>query len=101
VEEFIIVFVVFFSVIDPVGTVPVYIAVTAPFAQRERNRIAVRAAAVAALILLFFILAGELILDVLEIPLPAFQIAGGIVLLLFALTTLAMLAVLAVAPIVV
>ena len=85
-EEFIAVFVVFFAVIDPVGTVPVYIAVTAQFPQKERMLIAIKAAAFAALILLFFILAGEHILDMLEIPLPAFQIAGGIVLFLFALS---------------
>ena len=85
-EEFIAVFVVFFSVIDPVGTVPVYIAVTARFPKKERNLIALKAAAFAALVLLFFILVGELILDTLGIPLPAFQIAGGIVLFLFALT---------------
>ena len=85
-EEFIAVFVVFFSVIDPVGTVPVYIAVTGRFPKNERNLIAVKAAAFAALILLFFILVGEIILDTLGIPLAAFQIAGGIVLFLFALT---------------
>ena len=85
-EEFIAVFVVFFSVIDPIGTVPVYIAVTSRFPKKDRNLIAVKAAAFAALILLFFILAGEFILNTLGIPLPAFQIAGGIVLFLFALT---------------
>ena len=85
-HEFITVFVVFFSVIDPFGTVPVFIAVTAQFDNKERNRIAIRAAVIAAMVLLFFILVGELILDVLEIPLPAVQIAGGIVLFLFALT---------------
>ena len=37
-------------------------------------------------LLQFFIIAGELILDAIEVPLPAFQIAGGIVLFLFALT---------------
>ena len=48
-EEFIAVFVVFFSVIDPVGTVPVFIAVTAQFPQKDRNLIAVKAAAIAAM----------------------------------------------------
>ena len=85
-DEFITVFVVFFSVIDPFGTVPVFIAVTAQFQKKERNRLAVQAAIIAAVILLFFILVGEIILDVLEIPLPAFQIAGGVVLFMFALT---------------
>jgi len=39
-----------------------------------------------AIILLFFVIAGELILTAMAIPLEAFQIAGGIVLFLFALT---------------
>jgi multiple antibiotic resistance protein len=38
------------------------------------------------MVLLFFILAGELLLDAMEIPLSAFQIAGGIVLFIFGLT---------------
>ena len=41
---------------------------------------------VSLLVLLFFIVAGELILDAIGIPLSAFQIAGGIILFLFALT---------------
>ena len=85
-DEFIAVFVVFFSVIDPIGTVPVYIAVTSQVQKKERNLLAAKAVLFAGAILLFFILVGELILDVLEIPLPAFQIAGGIVLFLFALS---------------
>ena len=41
---------------------------------------------VSALILTFFVVAGEIVLTAIEIPLAAFQIAGGIVLFLFALT---------------
>jgi multiple antibiotic resistance protein len=41
---------------------------------------------VSALVLLFFIVVGELILDAINIPISAFQIAGGIVLFLFALS---------------
>lgn len=79
-------FVFFFAVIDPVGTVPVFIAVTSDIDAAARRGVALRAAVIAALILLFFIVAGELILDAIGIPLPAFQVAGGIVLFLFALT---------------
>ena len=79
-------YIVFFAVIDPIGTVPVFIAVTASFDAGRKARIALLATVVAAGILLFFVVAGELILAALAIPLPAFQIAGGIVLFLFALT---------------
>ncbi len=79
-------FIVFFAVIDPIGTVPVFIAVTSGYDARTRRRIALLATIVAAGILVFFIAAGELILNALSIPLSAFQIAGGIVLFLFALS---------------
>ncbi len=79
-------FVTFFTVIDPIGTVPVFIAVTSSANRNERKKIALKAAIVAAGVLLFFIVLGEFILTAIDIPLPTFQIAGGIVLFLFALT---------------
>jgi len=84
--DYISVFIFFFAVIDPVGTVPVFIAATSQFDEKEKRKIALQAAGAAALILLFFIVAGEVILTAIDIPLPAFEIAGGIVLFLFALT---------------
>ncbi|MDJ0879302.1 MAG: MarC family protein [Halieaceae bacterium] len=81
-------FVLFFAVIDPIGTVPVFIAVTQPYDEATRRVIAFKAAFFAALVLLFFVVAGEPILNAIEIPMEAFQIAGGIVLFLFALTML-------------
>lgn len=79
-------FVVFFAVIDPIGTVPVFIAVTAGLAPREQRLAALKATLVAAGVLVFFLIAGEPLLDAIGTPLPAFQIAGGIVLFVFALT---------------
>ncbi len=84
--DYISVFMFFFAVIDPVGTVPVFIAATSHFDEKAKRKIALQAACAAALILLFFIVAGELILTAIDIPLPAFEIAGGIILFLFALT---------------
>jgi len=84
--DFIAVFIVFFAVIDPVGTVPVFIAATRGYDVKEKRKIAVMSGLVAAAILLFFVVAGELILTAMSIPLSAFQIAGGIVLFLFALS---------------
>lgn len=79
-------FILFFAVIDPIGTVPVFMAVTSHFDERTKRGIAVKAVLVAGGILLFFVVAGEIILDAMAIPLSAFQIAGGIVLFLFALS---------------
>ncbi|WP_426417793.1 MarC family protein [Aestuariirhabdus sp. LZHN29] len=84
--DFVATFIVFFAVIDPIGTVPVFIAVTSHFDKTEKNRIALIATLVAAIILVFFAVVGELILTAMSIPLAAFQIAGGIILFLFALT---------------
>ena len=79
-------FITFFTVIDPIGTIPVFIAVTVSVKAQKRKKMANKAALVAAGVLLFFIIVGELILNAIDIPLPAFQMAGGIILFLFALT---------------
>jgi multiple antibiotic resistance protein len=79
-------FVLLWAVIDPIGTVPVFISATRGLPASDRSRIALRAAAIAAGILLFFIIAGEAVLSAMGVPVLAFQIAGGIVLFLFALT---------------
>lgn len=84
--DFVATFIVFFAVIDPIGTIPVFIAITRGYEIEAKRKIAFIATLVAALVLLFFIAAGELILDALDIPLFAFQISGGIILFLFALS---------------
>ncbi len=84
--DFIATFIVFFAVIDPIGTVPVFIAVTQKFDDASRRKIAFIATLVSAIILLLFVVVGEIILTAMGIPLSAFQIAGGIVLFLFALS---------------
>lgn len=85
-SELLATFVFFFAVIDPIGTVPVFIAVTSRYDRLQKRRIASQAALVSAAVLLFFLVAGEVILEAINIPLAAFQIAGGIVLFLFALS---------------
>lgn len=84
--DFVATFILFFAVIDPIGTVPVFIAATRGYDAKAKRKIAILSAFVAALILLFFVIAGEYILSAMAIPLSAFQIAGGIVLFLFALS---------------
>jgi multiple antibiotic resistance protein len=79
-------FVLLWAVIDPIGTIPVFISATRRHTDADRRRVALRAAAVAAGILLFFILVGETVLNAMGVPILAFQISGGIVLFLFALT---------------
>ncbi|MCG7490692.1 MULTISPECIES: MarC family protein [Vibrio] len=79
-------FVVLWAVIDPVGSVPVYLSQTQHLSAKQRRLVALKAVGISAGVLLFFLLVGQLLLDAMQIPLPAFQAAGGLVLLLFALT---------------
>jgi multiple antibiotic resistance protein len=79
-------FVKIWVVVDPIGTVPVFLAVTVGMTAAARRRVAVKASLIAAGILMFFLVLGQFLLDALEIRLDSFQIAGGIVLFLFALT---------------
>ncbi len=79
-------FIALWSVIDPVGTVPVFVALTAHLSVKQRRRIANRSLLVAGIVLTVFIVAGQLLLEAMGIPLAAFELAGGIVLFLFALT---------------
>lgn len=79
-------FMLMWAVIDPIGTVPVFVSATTDRTATERRQIALLASLTAAGILLFFIVVGEPILLAMGVSLPAFQIAGGIVLFLFALT---------------
>jgi multiple antibiotic resistance protein len=85
-DDLVATFIFFFAVIDPIGTVPVFIAVTSSYEEQVKRHIAIRATLISAAILLFFVVAGEIILTAIDIPLAAFQIAGGIVLFLFALS---------------
>jgi len=85
-SELIPIFIFFFAVIDPIGSVPVFIATTSGFDAKAKRHIAYKAIIAATGILLFFIIAGEYVLSAMGIPLSAFEIAGGIVLFLFALT---------------
>ena len=84
--DYIPAFIFLFAVIDPIGTIPVFIAVTSRFGKKEKRKIAFTAALYSTIILLFFIVAGEVILTAIKIPLSAFQIAGGIILFVFALS---------------
>ncbi len=74
------------AVIDPLGSVPVYLEATKHFDQKHKKKIAISASFVAFFILLFFIVVGQIILEGMEVTLDAFQISGGVILFLFALT---------------
>ena len=81
-------FVTLFVVIDPIGLTPVFIALTRGMTPQHRRRVGWRALTIAAGLLTLFGLAGESILRGIGISLPAFRIAGGILLFLTAIDML-------------
>ncbi len=81
-------FATLFVVIDPPGLVPLFIALTTGMDAGKRAAMARRACIIATLLLLMFGLAGETVLGFIGISMPAFRIAGGILLFLTALDML-------------
>ena len=77
-----------FVIVDPIAIVPAFLAMTHDDAVERRIRTARVACLVAALVLMAFALGGPGLLEVLGITMPAFQIAGSILLLLVALDML-------------
>ncbi|HMA56637.1 MAG TPA: MarC family protein [Pseudolabrys sp.] len=67
-------------VVDPIGLVPSYLAITHGLPKRARRSVAVRAAVIAAVVLAGSALIGDWLLRTLSIGLPAFRIAGGLLL---------------------
>lgn len=85
---FLAAFATIFSAVDPIALVPVYIVLTRGLDPAHRNRTIMRASIVGGLTLLVFAAIGRVLLDLLGITLPAFSIAGGILLLLIAIDML-------------
>ncbi len=81
-------FVTLFVIMDPLGTVPVFLALTGNLNSSERTRAAWQAVAVAMGLIAVFAVFGFTLLDYLSISLPALQGAGGLLLLLVALELL-------------
>lgn len=88
IEPWIASFVTLLVTVDPIGTAPMFAALTAGHTGAERRRIALRGVAIAAGILLGFALVGELLLGALGIQLAAFRIAGGVLLFLLSVDML-------------
>jgi len=84
-NDFLYEFVTLFVILDPIATLPVFISVTGGLARRQSLLVAFYALGVSFLVLLFFIVAGQHLLEALKIPMASFQLAGSIVLLLFGL----------------
>lgn len=81
-------FVTLFVIMDPPGTLPIFLALTGSLSARARVRAAQQAVGVALLVIVAFAVFGQGILAYLNVSLPALQCAGGLLLLLIALDLL-------------
>jgi len=82
------VFVTLFVIMDPVGTIPIFLSLTRGRSPATVRRAAWQAVTVSFAVIVAFALVGQQILDYLGISLPALQCAGGLLLLLVALELL-------------
>ena len=77
-----------FFLVDPIAAIPTFLAMTADSDRLDRRHMAKRAAWTCVVVLTAFASAGKLIFKLFGITLPAFKIAGGVILLLIGLDML-------------
>lgn len=66
--------------LDPPGLAPIFLSLTRGMSEGERKQVAIRASIIAFCIMAFFAVAGDIVLKALGVSLPAFRIAGGLLL---------------------
>jgi multiple antibiotic resistance protein len=81
-------FVTLFVITDPLGTIPIFLALTGGRTRKARSRAAGQAVLVSLAVICSFAVFGQQILHYLGIGIPALQGAGGLLLLLVALDLL-------------
>lgn len=86
--DLILCFVPLFVAMDAVGAVPVYVALTEGLSSEERRRVTRQSVLTAAAVGLVFLVAGRPLFDLLNITVEDFKIAGGLVLLVYAVLDL-------------
>ena len=74
-----------FAIVDPIGVAAAFVAMTEDNTSAQRMRMARVGSLTAGLVLLFFAFGGRTLFEIVGITYPAFQIAGGVILLLAAL----------------
>lgn len=70
-----------FAIVNPIGNIPVYVAITEGYTPEQKRRVRNKVCIVAASVLIIFALAGNYIFQLYGITIPAFKIAGGILLI--------------------
>ncbi len=82
------IFFAIFGVLDPLGNTPVFLSLTERLDEKERHKLALKAVIRAAIILLVFMFGGTMILDLFQVSIESFRIAGGVLLVLIGLQML-------------
>ncbi|ROS31375.1 MarC family protein [Cellulomonas sp. PhB150] len=82
------VFITLFVIMDPPGTVPIFLGLTSAMTRKQRNRAARQAILVAFGVIVSFAIFGQQLLNYLHISLAALQASGGLLLLLIAMELL-------------
>ena len=83
--EFVSLVLIYFAVIDPIGSIPIFLSITENFHHKQKQWIALRGSLIAFCVLMFFGLFGSFILSHLKISADTFNIAGGAILFIIAL----------------
>ncbi len=73
------VFMGFFAMLNPIGNIPVFLGMVQEFDKKTQNKVALRATVTAFTIIAIFCIFGHIIFRIFGITVPAFQIAGGII----------------------
>lgn len=76
---FIILFGALFSVLNPIGTVPIFVSLTQDYTKKERSNLSLRTAINVFIILIISFFIGQYVLTFFGITIPALRITGGII----------------------
>jgi MarC family membrane protein len=78
-ELFIYLFFALFSVLNPIGTIPIFVGLTQDYTQKERARISLKTSINVCIILMISFFVGQYVLEFFGITITALRIAGGII----------------------
>lgn len=78
-ELFIFLFGALFSVLNPIGTVPIFVGLTQDYTQQERSKVSLMTSINVFVILIISFFVGQYVLSFFQITIPALRIAGGII----------------------
>lgn len=82
-KQFVDTFVTMFVVLDPVGSIPIFLIATAGLSAADRTKVACTGTFVAFIVLMVFLWGAQYVFDQMHIGVPAFRIAGGAILFVF------------------